>query len=76
MLDFITPVVQGHGRGKRVGTCLVLEPHVFYVVSLQRVSLFEYLGCARAWTRQAPWYVPCAGAACVVCREFAAFSNV
>ena len=26
---------------------------------------------ARAWTRQAPWYVPCAQVVCVLCREFA-----
>ena len=38
------------------------------VVSLQHVSMFQYAGCAWAWTRQAPWYMPCARDAwfCVV----------
>ena len=64
--------VHRHGRGKRLGTSLVLELHVSCVVSLQYVSMFEYAGCARVWTRQAPWYVPCARAACILCCEFVA----
>ena len=31
--------------------------------------------CSRdawAWTRQAPWYMPCAQAVCVMCCEFVA----
>ena len=35
-------VVNGHGRCKRLGTCLVLEPRASCVVSLQHVPLFEY----------------------------------
>ena len=33
---------------------------------------FDFAGGLRAWTRQAPWYLPCGEAVCVVCREFAA----
>ena len=32
--------------------------------------------CARAWTRHAPWYVPCATAVCLVCPYFAACFSV
>ena len=65
-----------HGRGKRLGTCLVLQPGASGVVSLQHVSMFHYVGCARAWTRHAPQYVPLASAACILCREFLACVNV
>ena len=58
VLDFITPIVHGHGRGKRLGTCLVLKPCVLCVMSLQHVPMFKYAGCARAWTSHAPLYVP------------------
>ena len=68
--------MRGHERGKRLGMCLVLEPCTLGVVSLQHVSMLQYAGCARAWMRQAPWYVPCALAGCVGCREFAACANV
>ena len=53
-----------------VGMCLVLKPCVFCVVSLQHVSMFDYVGDARAWTRQATLYMPCGEAVCAVCREF------
>ena len=33
VLDFITPVVHGHGRGMRLGTCLVHVQCVSYVVA-------------------------------------------
>ena len=33
---------------------------------------FDFAGGPRAWTRQAPWYVPCGEAVCIVCREFLA----
>ena len=36
-LCLIMPVVHGHGRGKRLGTCLVVKSCVSYVVSLQHV---------------------------------------
>ena len=67
VFNFFMSVALGHGRGKRLGMCLMFEPHVLGVVSLQHVPMFEYAGYARAWTRQAPWYMPCARAACVVC---------
>ena len=69
-------VVHGHGRGKRLDTCLVLKPRASGVVSLQHVSMAQYAGCARAWMRQAPWYVPCASSGCVGCREFTTCVNV
>ena len=34
--------------------------------------IFDFAGGAWAWTRQAPWYLPCGEAVCVVFREFAA----
>ena len=68
--------VRKHGRGKRLGTCLVLEPRASGVMSLQHVSMFEYVGCAWEWMMQASWYVPCAQAACIRCREFAACVSV
>ena len=40
-------VVHRHGRGKRLGTCLVLELCSSCVVSLQHVPMFQYAGCAR-----------------------------
>ena len=68
--------MRGHGGGKRLSTCLVLEPRASGVVSLQHVSMFQYVGCDWAWTMQAPWYMPCASAGCVGCREFATCVNV
>ena len=32
----------------------------------------DFAGGARAWTRQAPWYLLCGEAVCIVCCEFAA----
>ena len=55
-------MVHGHGRGTRLGTCLVVKPCVSYVMSLQDVFIFHYVGGAQAWTRHAPWYMPCAAA--------------
>ena len=75
-LCFIMLVVHGHGQGKGLGTCLVLQPYASCVVSLQHVPMFHYAGCAWAWTRQAPSYVPCASAACSGCREFVACAYV
>ena len=40
-------IVYGHGRGKRLGTCLVLELRVSCGMSLQHVPMFQYAGCAR-----------------------------
>ena len=68
--------VHGHGRGKRLGMCLVVELRASCVVSLQHVSMFEYAGYARVWTMEALWYVPCAGATYVVCHEFTACAYV
>ena len=33
---------------------------------------FDFAGGARAWTRQAPWYLPCGEVVCIVRREFEA----
>ena len=41
-------------------------------MSLQHVFVFDYAGLAQTWTRQAPWYLPCGEAVCVVYCEFAA----
>ena len=75
-LIFVKSVVNGHGRGKRRGKRLgahhVLQPGASGVVSLQHVSMSHYARCAQAWTRHAPRYMPCASAAYIVCREFAA----
>ena len=71
LLILIIPVMHDHGRGKRLGTCLVVKPYVWCVVSLQHMSLFDYAGGAWAWTRQRPWYLPCGETVCIVCREFA-----
>ena len=71
-LCLITLVVHGHGRGKRLGTWLAVKPCVSCFVSLQHVSMFDCVGGAQAWTRQAPWYVPCGEAVCVMCHEFPA----
>ena len=38
--------MHGHGGGKCLGTCLVLQPRASCVMSLQRVPMFEYAGCA------------------------------
>ena len=40
-------VVHGHGRGKLLGTCLVLQPCASCVVSLQHVPMFQYASCER-----------------------------
>ena len=39
--------MHGHGRGKCLGTCLVLEPHVSGVMSLQHVPMFHSISCER-----------------------------
>ena len=63
-------------RDTKHNTCLLLEPHVSGVMSLQHVSMFQYASCAWAWMRQVPWYMPWASARWVGCREFAACVNV
>ena len=62
--------VHAHGRGKRLGTCLVLQQCASCVMSLQHVPMFEYASYAQAWKRHAPQYVPsvchvCCGHSCV-----------
>ena len=37
----------GHGRCKRLGSCLVLQPGASCVVSLQHVPMFHSAGCER-----------------------------
>ena len=39
--------MRGHGGGKRLGTCLVLQPDASGVVSLQHVPMFHSVGCER-----------------------------
>ena len=46
------------------------------VVIVIVVVAFYCAGDAQAWTRQAPWYVPCAQSVCVVCHEFATCVNL
>ena len=36
------------------------------------MSMFDYVGGAWAWTKQAPWYLSYGETVCIVCREFAA----
>ena len=69
--------MHGYGRGTGLGTCLVYAPCVMAFVACENADKFSVyvlhfieVSCARAWTRQAPWYVPCASAACILCREF------
>ena len=47
---------------------------VVEAVAIVVVLVFDfYFACgARAWKRQAPWYLPCGEAVCVMCHEFAA----
>ena len=52
------------------GRAMAMEAAVFLVVVV--VVDFDFTGGARAWTRQARWYLPCGEAVCVVCHEFAA----
>ena len=65
-------MVHGHGRGEAPWYVPCGEAvFVFCIVSLQHVSMFDYAGGVRAWTRPAFWYVPCGETVCVACREFA-----
>ena len=68
--------VHRHGQGKRLGTCLVLQPGESGVVSLQHVLMFHYAGYAQAWRRHVPQYVPSTSAAFILCCEFVACANV
>ena len=58
VFKFFMSVVHGHERGKRLCTCLVLQPGASGVVSLQHLPMLEYASCARAWTRYEPRCVP------------------
>ena len=60
-------VVHGHGRGTRLGTCLVLELCALCMVILQHVAMLEYAGCAWTWIRYAHRYVPSVSHMC--CRH-------
>ena len=74
---FTMLAVHGHGRGKRLVTCLVLQPHAFCVMSLQHVPIFHYAGCehlnmlvVHGHGQGTPRYVPsvcriCCGHNCV-----------
>ena len=39
------------------------------------MSLYDYAGGAQAGKRQAPWYLPCGEAVCIVCHEFAEYMH-
>ena len=130
-LHFITPVVHGHGQGTHLGTCLVQlqcvscvvafaacvttnKCCVLFLISLHLLCtsmdeartlvralcnysvspmsspllhawlLINVVFCwwwhntcsARAWTRHAPWYVPCAIVVCLMCPYFVACFSV
>ena len=47
VLHLLKLAVHGHGRGKRLGSCLVLQSHASCVVSLQHVPMFQCVGCER-----------------------------
>ena len=74
-LILLKSLMHGHGRCTRLGTCLVYTPCFVAFVACENADKFSVyvlhfieVSCARAWTRQAPWYVPCASAACILCR--------
>ena len=48
LLILILLVVHRHGRGKRLGTSLVVKLYTSCFVSLEHVSMFDYAGGARA----------------------------
>ena len=56
------------------GGAVAMGATIFVVVVV--VVDFDFASVARAWTRQAPWCVPCGEAVCVVCREFPACMHV
>ena len=78
--------MHGHGQGTRLGTCLVQLQCVSCVVAsaacviADKCSVLLLIimtpGCAQAWTRHVPWYMPCAVAVCLVCCYFVACFNV
>ena len=48
VVDFDYAVVHSHGRGKRLGACLMVKPCVSCVMNLQHISMFDYAGGAQA----------------------------
>ena len=48
--------MHGHGRGTRLGTCLVEQQCVSCVHTLQHVLVFSFLGWAGACTRHSAWH--------------------
>ena len=82
-LNSLKSLLHGHGLCTHLGTCLVYTSCVVAFVACEDADKFSVyvlhfvkVSCARAWTRQAPWYVPCASAACTLCREFVACAYV
>ena len=64
-LILLKSLMHGHGRCTRLGTCLVYTPCFMAFVACEnadKISVyvlhFIEVSCARAWTRQAPWYMP------------------
>ena len=43
--------------------------HAWLLINVVFCSSFHYAYCARAWTRHAPWYMPCACPVCLLCRR-------
>ena len=54
-----------------VGGAVATGAAIFVVVVV--VVDFDYTGVARAWTRQAPRYLPCGEAVCIMFCEFVAY---
>ena len=46
--------------------------HASMQINVLLCAWFHYTGCARAWMRHAPWYMPCVAAACLECHYFVA----
>ena len=69
-------VVHKHERGTRLSTCLVYTSCVVAFDACENADKFSVyvpdfieVNYARAWTRHAPWYVPCVAVVCLVCRD-------
>ena len=74
-LILLKSLVHGHGRGTSFSTCRVYAPYVVAFVACENADKFSVyvpdfieVSCAPAWTRHAPWYMPCAAVVCLVCR--------
>ena len=83
-LILLKSLMHGHGRYTHLGTCLVYTPSFVAFVACENADkffCFMYFILLKSalhehGTKQAPWYVPCALAACILCREFVACTYV